>query len=85
MSDDIDRLKRVLEQMAVAYDTLKEDYDVMRDVVNAVQPINIDTDPEGHSHLRDLSVDISLAYEQLARCVGSIHSPVWDLKVKTRS
>lgn len=84
MSDDIDRLKTVLENLASTNDELKDIHDAMRDTVNSVQPVELETDPEGHGALRDIAGDIHLAHGLLVQRVSDIDALVWKLRVKAR-
>ena len=84
MSDDIDRLKTVLENLAQLNDTMKDNNEVMSDVVNACMPVELETDPEGHAALFNLAVDIRLAWSQLNQHVENANALVWKLRVKAR-
>lgn len=84
-SDDIDRLKTVLEGLAQANDELKDIHDAMRDVVNAVKPVELETDPEGHGALRDIARDINLAWLQTRQRVEEIAAPIVQLCGKART
>lgn len=84
MSDDIDRLKTVLENLAQVNDELKDIHDATRDVVNSVKPVELETDAEGHAVLRDIAGDIRLAFTQLHAHVGNLDALVWKLMVKAR-
>jgi hypothetical protein len=61
MSDDIDRLKTVLENLAQVNDELKDISEAFRDVVNACSPVDRNEDSEGHGALWDITTDIALA------------------------
>lgn len=84
MSDDIDRLKTVLEALAQVNDTLKDNHEVMRDVVNAVKPVD-KTDPEGHGALRDIARDINLAVTLFGAHSANLLALDWKLQVKART
>lgn len=53
MSDDIERIHGVVEALRSMNDTLEGDTDVLRDVMNAVTPIELETDPAGHVAIRN--------------------------------
>jgi hypothetical protein len=84
MSDDIDRLKTVLENLLQTRDTLQDHHDAMSDVVNAVRPVELETDAEGHGALRDISNAIRIAYAELHQVLQNVDSLVWKLRVKAR-
>ncbi len=85
MSDDIDRLKGVLEDLRILNDGLTEGRDAMRDIVAAVKPVELETDPEGHGALRTLSDDIRGAYIDARNTFGEIAQTTAELYRKARS
>lgn len=82
MSDDIDRLKTILEGIAQTNDELKDLHDVMRDVVEKVTPVELETDPEGHGALRDIAGDILLASTLLQKRTVEVGALVEELEIK---
>jgi hypothetical protein len=61
MSDDIDRLKTQLSDLLLLGDGMQETRNALTDVVSAVRPVELETDPEGHAALRDHANAVWLA------------------------
>lgn len=85
MSDDIDRLKKALEDLRAVTDTLRDNGEAFRDVVAAVASIELETDPEGHGALRDLTMDICYAHLAFLDASRPIFVALVDLKKKARA
>lgn len=85
MSDDIDRLKTQLADMLLLNDGLVETRNALTDVVGAVRPLELETDPEGHAALRDQALDIRKALACIVATTDSIRFTVAILSAKART
>lgn len=85
MSDDIDRLKNLLEDFHNLKDGLTDGRDAMRDVVAAVKQIDRETDPEGHAALRDITRDICLEGNACAIILNEMYDIAAVLEDKARA
>lgn len=74
MSDDIDRLKTILEGIAQANDELKDISEAFRDVVDGVTTVDANANREGYDALRDLAGDIGLALTLLRQRVEDVEA-----------
>jgi hypothetical protein len=85
MSVDICRLENVLEDIRILNDGMMECRDITRDVVAAVFPVELETDPEGHVALRNIAAEIRLANIHTLFIEREIHDILMDLCTKARA
>lgn len=84
MSDDTDRLDYQLEDIRALADGLRDFCDAFNDVVAAVKPVELETDPEGHVALRDRAFDARRAFQELEALTKEVFAPVAVLTRKAR-
>lgn len=85
MSDDIERLKNVLEAINLLNDGLLEHRDAMMDIVAAVVPVNFETNPEAHGELLDIFKEIEGAFGALVGSTYEAFVPLASLAFKVRA
>jgi hypothetical protein len=84
MSDDIDRLKTQLSDLLLLGDGMQETRNALTDVVSAVRPVELETDPEGHAALRDQSKELDNAVAGILTTIHSIRFTLDLLRAKAR-
>ncbi|MEY9506955.1 hypothetical protein ABIE87_006513 [Bradyrhizobium diazoefficiens] len=84
MSDDIDRLKTQLSDLLLLGDGMQETRNALTDVVSAVKPVELETDPEGHAALRDQSRELDTAVASILTTIHSIRFTLDLLRAKAR-
>lgn len=85
MSDDIDRLKTQQSDLRLLYDGLVETRNALTDVVSAIKPIELETDPEGHAALRDHANEVRNSLASIVAITDSIRFTVALLCAKART
>lgn len=84
MSDDIDRLKNLLEDLRALRDGLGDTAEVASDVIAIVTPVELETDVEGHRELYNFAMDVRGVVREIAAQVANIDVKVADLAIKAR-